>query len=46
MPPAAPSSRRLDLPNPRHSLPGGVRCQATFETLKVPDTLKRVRKGA
>jgi RND family efflux transporter MFP subunit len=36
---------RLDLPNPKQTLPGGVRCQATFETLEMPEGFRNVRKG-
>jgi RND family efflux transporter MFP subunit len=36
---------RLDLPNPKQTLPGGVRCQATFETLEIPESLRNARKG-
>jgi RND family efflux transporter MFP subunit len=28
---------RLDLPNPQHQLPGGVRCRATIENIKAPE---------
>jgi RND family efflux transporter MFP subunit len=36
---------RLDLPNPKQTLPGGVRCQATFDKLELPDAIRAARKG-
>jgi RND family efflux transporter MFP subunit len=36
---------RLDLPNPKQALPGGVRCRATFDKLELPDTMRAARKG-
>jgi RND family efflux transporter MFP subunit len=36
---------RLDLPNPKQALPGGVRCRAEFEHLKAPESAKRRSGG-
>lgn len=36
---------RLDLPNPHRKLPGGMRCHATLENIKLPDMLARGNGG-